>query len=277
MIDGAVWFPLIRLLEVGMNTRLLCLAICGWLLATPAAAIVIVQDGDVYDELEVIDPEFLMTGGSINHLILGGITNAVIEGGVIGAENDDEAVRMLGSDHLTIRGGSVRRLKSHLSGIVASEFGNPVLTFEGFYFRLRDSGRAEGNQWLIQGWLTDGSFVHVTYFHELRASAATVEFNFTPGEVPVIPGDTNGDQIVNVNDLNNVRNNFDGTGLGDANADGVVDIEDLNLVRNNFGTGPFFTLGPEYEVPRPAAVPEPSTLALIALSTVLAIGRSYLG
>lgn len=103
-------------------------------------------------------------------------------------------------------------------------------------------------------------------------------FNFTPGEVPVIPGDTNGDDAVNVNDLNNVRNNFDGTGTGDANGDGIVNIDDLNLVRNNFGTGPFFTLGPEYEVPNPAAVPESETLlltlvALVTMASARIVGR----
>ncbi|MDZ4781007.1 MAG: hypothetical protein SGJ19_12200 [Planctomycetia bacterium] len=81
-----------------------------------------------------------------------------------------------------------------------------------------------------------------------------------------------------MNDLNNVRNNFDGTGTGDANGDGIVNIDDLNLVRNNFGTGPFFTLGPEYEVPNPAAVPESETLlltlvALVTMASARIVGR----
>ena len=85
--------------------RLLCVLWCVLSFASSARAIVIVQEGDVYDELEVIDPEFLMTGGSVNHLVLGGITNAVIEGGVIGAEFDGAAIFMMGSDHITMRGG----------------------------------------------------------------------------------------------------------------------------------------------------------------------------
>ncbi|MFQ5421676.1 MAG: hypothetical protein ACE5EY_15090, partial [Anaerolineae bacterium] len=48
-------------------------------------------------------------------------------------------------------------------------------------------------------------------------------------------GDTNGDGVVNIDDLNNVRDNFGGAGLGDTNADGLVNIDDLNNVRNNFG------------------------------------------
>jgi ELWxxDGT repeat protein len=54
------------------------------------------------------------------------------------------------------------------------------------------------------------------------------------------PGDTNFDGQVNIEDLNNVRNNFGYAGYdrpGDADGDGVVGIEDLNAVRNHFGAG----------------------------------------
>jgi hypothetical protein len=67
------------------------------------------------------------------------------------------------------------------------------------------------------------------------------------------PGDTNGDGLVDLTDLNNVRNHFGGTGLGDTNADGVVDLEDLNAVRNNFGA-----------TASSAAVPEPGAGLLLA-------------
>jgi len=53
-----------------------------------------------------------------------------------------------------------------------------------------------------------------------------------------MPGDTNFDCVVDVTDLNNVRNNFGRAGNtfpGDTNGDGVVNIDDLNAVRNNFG------------------------------------------
>ncbi len=52
----------------------------------------------------------------------------------------------------------------------------------------------------------------------------------------VVLGDTNGDQTVDLVDLNNVRNNFGATGLGDTDGDSDVDLTDLNNVRNNFGT-----------------------------------------
>jgi hypothetical protein len=55
-----------------------------------------------------------------------------------------------------------------------------------------------------------------------------------------IPGDTNGDGIVNFTDLNNVLGQFgqSGEGLsGDVNGDGVVNFADLNIVLANFGKG----------------------------------------
>jgi hypothetical protein len=56
-----------------------------------------------------------------------------------------------------------------------------------------------------------------------------------------VPGDTDGDDDVDLDDLNNVRNHFGEAGnnpTGDTNGDGVVGLEDLNEVRNNFGGAP---------------------------------------
>jgi len=78
-----------------------------------------------------------------------------------------------------------------------------------------------------------------------------------------VPGDTNGDGLVDVNDLNNVRNFFgamgpdDGTLDGDAYPfDGLVNIDDLNAVRNNFGA-------------EGAAVPEPGNLLAMVVGYAL--------
>lgn len=54
------------------------------------------------------------------------------------------------------------------------------------------------------------------------------------------PGDTNFDGLVDLTDLNNVRNYFGYEGddfPGDVTGDGVVGLDDLNAVRNNFGAG----------------------------------------
>jgi len=70
-------------------------------------------------------------------------------------------------------------------------------------------------------------------------SLATLTITLVPMR---IAGDTNWDGTVDIDDLNNVRNNFgetgsvDGSLVGDAwPFDGRVDIDDLNAVRNNFG------------------------------------------
>ncbi len=73
-----------------------------------------------------------------------------------------------------------------------------------------------------------------------------------------ILGDTNADGRVDLEDLNNVRNNFGMMSmpiLGDTDNDNDVDLGDLNNVRNNFGasTSPL------------QSVPEPSTGMLVGL------------
>ncbi len=74
-----------------------------------------------------------------------------------------------------------------------------------------------------------------------------------------IPGDENEDGVVDLNDLNAVRNNFGAAGpVGDENEDGVVDLNDLNNVRNNFGA-----IAPS------SAVPEPAALYLVSGCVVL--------
>ncbi len=102
---------------------------------------------------------------------------------------------------------------------------------------------------------TGGAFDH----HDIDNLVVDWDFEDVAGQ----PGDTNGDGLVDLDDLNAVRNNFGVTGTpgstpGDAFPfDGVVDLDDLNGVRNNFGAG--------------GAVPEPGTLALAGIGLIGAI------
>ncbi|MDZ4783830.1 MAG: PEP-CTERM sorting domain-containing protein [Planctomycetia bacterium] len=92
---------------------------------------------------------------------------------------------------------------------------------------------------------TGGAYDH----HDIDNLAIDWDFKGT-----VVVGDTDTDGDVDITDLNNVRNNFSGTGLGDTDGDNDVDITDLNNVRNNFGAGPGAN-----------AVPEPGSMALAAI------------
>ncbi len=90
------------------------------------------------------------------------------------------------------------------------------------------------------------------------------------GVPKAVPGDTNVDGIVDLTDVNNVRNHF-GEGviegrpvLGEAHPyDGHVDLGDLDLVRNYFGTS------------APIAIPEPisATLLLAGLATLFGLRK----
>jgi len=80
-----------------------------------------------------------------------------------------------------------------------------------------------------------------------------------------IPGDTDGDGDVDLDDLFAVRNNFGTTSGatladGDTDGNGDVDLDDLFTVRNNFGTGL-------------AAVPEPMTLWFVGLGALALLRR----
>ena len=81
----------------------------------------------------------------------------------------------------------------------------------------------------------------------------------TPYTAP-LAGDANLDGTVDINDLTIVLTNFGRSGMawneGDFNGNGNVDVNDLTIVLSNYGA----TAGS----PSPAAVPEPSALALLA-------------
>ena len=82
---------------------------------------------------------------------------------------------------------------------------------------------------------------------------------------PPLAGDANGDGKVDINDLTIVLTNFGQAGMtpsqGDFNADGKVDINDLTIVLTDFGK----TAGVGIR-----AVPEPSTLWLVACGLIVA-------
>lgn len=77
-----------------------------------------------------------------------------------------------------------------------------------------------------------------------------------------LTGNTNGDDRVDLADLNNVRNQFGQSGqgmAGDVSGDAVVDLADLNAVRNAFG-----------QTVAPTPTPEPASVVLLILTVALA-------
>ncbi len=91
----------------------------------------------------------------------------------------------------------------------------------------------------------------------------------------VIPGDANGDWIVNVGDLGILGGNYGQFGkqwiTADFNGDGAVNVGDLGILGAHYGEYLTDFLG----VPDSAAspVPEPVTFTLLAFGAALAMAR----
>ena len=84
-----------------------------------------------------------------------------------------------------------------------------------------------------------------------------------------IPGDLNGDGFVGLDDLDIILSNWNqnvppANALADPSGDGFVGLDDLDIVLNNWNAG---------TPPAAAAVPEPATLALLALGGLAMLKR----
>lgn len=199
---------------------------------------ILVQDGDYYPTLAVSPNDVLMTGGRVDRLVTMG--NLVeVEGGSMGGGE-------IYAGTLELRGGQV-------SGVYQSWYNTATLRFTGPYFRVWDQGASSSNHWKIEGFLADGEFVSLDFFHDRVTSFVTLEFDLSPGDAPT--GDIDGDWDIDLVDLNVVRNNF---------ADPYT-LDDLNAVRNDFGFGAQFTVEPTHGV----VVPEPDTFSLLLFFTLV--------
>ena len=109
-----------------------------------------------------------------------------------------------------------------------------------------DAATAVNDAGYIAGWGTDGD--------------GNTQQSFLLA--PFLPGDANLDGKVDINDLTIVLARYGQSGItwgtGDFNNDGKVDINDLTIVLSNYG----HSLGSS--AAGMAAVPEPSTLSLLA-------------
>lgn len=238
--------------------------------------------GTFRDDALVIGGPFNISGGRFEgeFLVPNATAPLTISGGVF-----DRSVRFpepLGGGTVTITGGdftggnqalgldfsSVGSIKwtahihgGHMTGVSAMP-GNSIHVY-GHWMNFRDY---EGYQTLT------GVFGDGTAFR-WGIPGNDAENVYTLHDLGELPGDTNGDNKIDITDLNAVRNNFGSAGEGDADFDGDADIEDLNLVRNRFGLAD--------ERLSIATVPEPSSLAMalacIGLSSLAALRRRRRG
>src|SRR6185503_1643790 len=116
---------------------------------------------------------------------------------------------------------------------------------------------------------TNGTVVAASGFlDEIRVGGSFASV-IGPG---LIPGDVNGNLIVDINDYNIIRDNFQLTSAtraqGDLNADGTVNFTDFRIWKNNrtagSGAGEGFLDG---------AVPEPASVILLLLGVIAVSGR----
>ncbi|MDZ4783455.1 MAG: hypothetical protein SGJ19_24680 [Planctomycetia bacterium] len=149
-------------------------------------------------------------------------------------------------DRLTIRGGA------SLDGILDVVFAAGVYPEYGDAFTLLTHEGSEGEFAALRwtGTIPAAGLPPLRVFYgESRTTLAMI-----------LDGDANADGVVNVVDLNLVRNNFGSSHegvAGDTNYDDAVDIEDLNRVRNNFGSV------------QSSPVPEPSAFVLATLAVLV--------
>jgi hypothetical protein len=118
------------------------------------------------------------------------------------------------------------------------------------------------------GWkyVPSGLSVGSGYAGQLAGGEYVIQLDANGGGVEsLLPGDANGDGTVDINDLTIVLAHYGQTGTswasGEFTGDGTVDINDLTVVLANYG-GSYGAAG------RPAAVPEPSALALLAAGLI---------
>ena len=123
---------------------------------------------------------------------------------------------------------------------------------------------ADGEDWPVSGtgasgrMLSDGDWDGWSWSPDFVSSEPD---NLPPAGAISIPGDSNGDGVVDGLDYGNLIAQFGGAPGADSadfNGDSIVDIEDMAILRGNFG----FVAASAPDAGFGAPVPEPATLAI---------------
>jgi hypothetical protein len=230
-----------------------------FLLATPAAAELVVSDGDYFARLTADSEPTSIEGGRVDRLTVLE-SQVTISGGSVGQ------VTMTGNigASLSITGGELSWNPGQLGASVELWEPYTLVRFAGPHFRMLTTAVGQRK---IEGILADGSFLRliVAIDSELCDDACPYDLRFDlAGE---ITGDIDGNSSVDLDDLNTVRNNFGSPGF---------DIDTLNDVRNHFGMGSQFTIDASHAVAG-NPVPEPAgwIIGTIALALSCVIFRRY--
>jgi hypothetical protein len=122
----------------------------------------------------------------------------------------------------------------------------------------------------------DGLTAEGSGIFDLSPTGATMlrnAVNYMVSRGSVLPGDVNGNGVVDINDYVIIRDNFNGTGkskaTGDLNGDTVVNFTDFRVWKNNRTGGVGADAGLELALGQ--HVPEPSSLVLAALGVAVLV------
>lgn len=264
-----------------MLTRLCCVF---FLLVSPAAALEITSDFTldydvpVGDAIQVRGDSVLTIDGSpmlLAHVNLWDNSSLVFKGGDLRAD-----IRVLGDNKIDFIGGRfVYRLVRGDGDAVINIDGET--TFVGTEFSFPSGSQVIDIRSFLPGSTlkvirSPNAFVNVfsdtPYYGGANRTDMPARLGAVDGGLIEVysptqwlvhasdgrpAGDTNSDGVVDLTDLNNVRNAF-GQSLSSGDTlplDGIVDLNDLNVVRNLFGQS--------------TPVPEPSTFALLSIACLL--------
>ena len=132
--------------------------------------------------------------------------------------------------------------------------------------------------WIQLGSSSPSAVVTQSFDNVLIGVVANTDACGLGGPGANVPGDFNCDGLVDVADLGIIGANFNGAEVtyvdGDANLDGGVDVADLGVVGANWSAAQLQSVAQSLNgAGLNAQVPEPATLSLIAMATLLLAGR----